>query len=144
MVNLGLLALRLVLGVIFVAHGAQKLFGSFGGPGLKGTAGFLKQLGIKPPYPMAVLAALAEFIGGILVAVGFLTPLAALALIAVMVVAVLTVHLKNGFFAQNGGYEFNLALAGMALALLLAGAGTLSLDSVLGVPTLASALGILW
>ena len=133
MVDLGLLVLRLVLGAIFVAHGAQKLFGSFGGHGLKGTAAFFEQLGIRPARPMALLAGLAEFIGGILVAVGFLTPLAAVALISVMVVAVLAVHLKNGFFAENGGYEFNLALAGMALTLLLAGAGALSLDGALGI-----------
>ena len=82
---------------------------------------------------MALLVGFAEFVGGILVAVGFLTPLVAVALIVVMVVAMLTVHLKNGFFTQDGGYEFNLALAGMALTLLLAGAGTLSLDSVLGI-----------
>jgi putative oxidoreductase len=133
MIDVGLLVLRLVLGVIFVAHGAQKLFGSFGGPGLKGTAAFHKQLGIKPPYLMAVLVGLAEFVGGILVAVGFLTPLVAVALIAVMVVAVLKVHLRNGFFAQNGGYELNLALAGMGLTLLLTGAGAYSLDGVLGI-----------
>lgn len=133
MLDLGLLVLRVVLGVIFAAHGAQKLFGSFGGPGLKGMAGFHEQLGIKPPYFMAVLAGLTEFVGGILVAVGFLTPLAAVALIVTMVVAVLTVHLRNGFFAQNGGYEFNLALAGMALALLLTGSGALSLDGALGI-----------
>lgn len=133
MVDVGLLVLRVVLGVIFAAHGAQKLFGSFGGPGLEGTAGFHGQLGIKPPYLMAVLAGLAEFAGGILIAVGFLTPLAAVALILTMAVAVFTVHLKNGFFSMNGGYEFNLALAGMALTLLITGAGTLSLDAVLGI-----------
>ena len=133
MVDISLLVLRLVLGVIFIAHGAQKLFGSFGGPGLKGTAGFFEQLDIKPPYLMAVLAGLAEFVGGILVAVGFLAPVAAVALIVTMAVAVLTVHLKNGFFAQNGGYEFNLALAGIALTVLLAGAGALSLDGALGI-----------
>lgn len=133
MVDVGLLVLRVVLGVIFAAHGAQKLFGAFGGPGLRGTAGFHGQLGIKPPYLMAVLAGLAEFAGGILIAVGFLTPLAAVALILTMAVAVFTVHLKNGFFNMNGGYEFNLALAGMALTLLITGAGTLSLDAVLGI-----------
>jgi putative oxidoreductase len=133
MVNVGLLVLRVVLGVIFAAHGAQKLFGSFGGPGLKGTAGFHGQLGIKPPFLMAVVAGLAEFVGGILIAVGFLTPLAAVALILTMAVAVFTVHLKNGFFSMNGGYEFNLALAGMALTLLITGAGALSLDAVLGI-----------
>jgi putative oxidoreductase len=133
MVNVGLLVLRVVLGVIFAAHGAQKLFGSFGGPGLKGTAGFHGQLGIKPPFLMAVFAGLAEFVGGMLIAVGFLTPLAAVALILTMAVAVFTVHLKNGFFSMNGGYEFNLALAGMALTLLLTGAGALSLDAALGI-----------
>ena len=143
MVSVGLLVLRLVLGVIFVAHGAQKLFGAFGGPGLKGTAGFHEQLGIKPPYLMAVVAGLAEFVGGILIAVGFLTPLAAIALVATMVVAVLTVHLKNGFFSMGGGYEFNLALAAMALALLFTGAGAFSVDGMIGVPSLESALAIL-
>ncbi len=100
MVDVGLLVLRLVLGVILAAHGAQKLFGSFNGPELKGTAGFHEHLGIKPPFAMAVLAGLAEFVGGILVAVGFLTPLAALALVVTMVVAALTVHLKNGFLPR--------------------------------------------
>jgi putative oxidoreductase len=133
MVDVGLLVLRVVLGVIFAAHGAQKLFGSFGGPGLKGTAGFHGQLGIKPPFLMAVVAGLAEFVGGILIAVGLLTPLAAVALILTMAVAVFTVHVKNGFFNMNGGYEFNLALAAMALTLLITGAGTLSLDAVLGI-----------
>jgi len=93
----------------------------------------LEQLGVKPAKPMAILAGLAEFVGGILVMLGFITPLAALALIVVMIVAVITVHLRNGFFVTNGGYEFNLALAGMALTLLLVGAGAYSLDSVLGI-----------
>ena len=133
MIDVGLLVLRLVLGVIFIGHGAQKLFGSFGGPGLKGTAQGFEQIGLRPGRLMAILAGLAEFLGGILVIWGFLTPLAALALIGVMTVAVLTVHLKNGFFNTNGGYEFNLALAGMALTLLIAGAGAYSLDNLLGI-----------
>ena len=132
MMDVGLLVMRLVLGVIFIGHGAQKLFGSFGGPHISGFAKMLGQLGIKPALPMAILAGLSESIGGILVILGLLTPLAALALIVVMIVAVLTVHLKKGFFNTNGGYEFNLALAGMALTLLIAGAGAYSLDSVLG------------
>ena len=133
MIGVGLLVLRLVLGVIFIGHGAQKLFGSFGGPGLKGTAQGFEQIGVRPGRLMALMAGLAEFGGGILVILGFLTPLAALALIGVMIVAVLTVHLKNGFFNTNGGYEFNLALAGIALTLLIVGAGAYSLDSVLGI-----------
>jgi putative oxidoreductase len=133
MIDVGLLVMRLVLGVIFIGHGAQKLFGSFGGPRISGFAKGLEQLGVKPARPMAVLAGLAELVGGILVMLGFLTPLAALALIAVMIVAILTVHLRNGFFNTNGGYEFNLALSAMALVLLIAGAGVYSLDSVLGI-----------
>jgi len=133
MIDVGLLVLRLVLGVIFIGHGAQKLFGSFGGPRISGFAKMLEQLGVKPARPMAILAGLAEFVGGILVMIGFLTPLAALALIVVMTVAVFTVHLKSGFFVTNGGYEFNLALAGMALTLLIVGAGAYGLDSTLGI-----------
>ena len=133
MVGIALVVLRLVLGIIFVAHGAQKLFGSFGGPGISGFAGGLEQMGVKPARPMAILAGLGEFVGGILMVLGFLTPLAALALIAVMIVAIVTVHLKNGFFATNGGYEFNLALAGMALSLLIVGGGAYSIDSYLGI-----------
>jgi uncharacterized membrane protein YphA (DoxX/SURF4 family) len=86
---------------------ATVLFGSFGGPGIEGTAGFHEQIGIKPARPMSILAGLAELVGGILVIAGFLTPLAALALIAVMIVAILKVHLRHGFFAASGGYEFN-------------------------------------
>jgi putative oxidoreductase len=133
MMDVGLLVLRLVLGVIFIGHGAQKLFGSFGGPHISGFAKMLEQLGVRPATPMAILAGLAEFVGGILVMLGFLTPLAAVALIGVMIVALLTVHLRNGFFNSNGGYEFNLALAGMALTLLIAGAGAYSLDGTLGI-----------
>jgi putative oxidoreductase len=131
MEDIALLVLRLVLGGVFVAHGAQKLFGSFGGPGIEGTAGFHEQLGIKPAKPMAILAGLAEFVGGMLVAAGFLTPLAALALIVVMIVAIVKVHLKNGFFAASGGYEFNLVLIAVAVALLLAGSGAYSIDAAL-------------
>jgi putative oxidoreductase len=133
MIDVGLLVLRLVLGVIFIGHGAQKLFGSFGGPHISGFAKMLEQLGVRPARPMAILAGLAEFVGGILMMLGFLTPLAAVALIVVMIVAILTVHLRNGFFKTNGGYEFNLALAGMALVLLIAGAGGYSIDSVLSI-----------
>ena len=131
MEDIALLVLRLVLGGVFVAHGAQKLFGSFGGPGIEGTAGFHEQLGIKPAKPMAILAGLAEFVGGMLVAAGFLTPFAALALIVVMIVAIVTVHLKNGFFAASGGYEFNLVLIAVAVALILTGSGAYGLDAAL-------------
>lgn len=133
MEDIALLVLRLVLGGVFVAHGAQKLFGSFGGPGIEGTAGFHEQIGIKPARPMAILAGLAEFVGGILVIAGFLTPLAALALVVVMIVTILKVHLENGFFAASGGYEFNLVLIAVAVALLLAGSGAYGIDAALGI-----------
>jgi putative oxidoreductase len=133
MEDIALLVLRLVLGGVFVAHGAQKLFGSFGGLGIEGTAGFHEQVGIRPARPMALLAGLAEFAGGILVIAGFFTPLAALALIVVMVVAILKVHLANGFFAASGGYEFNLVLIAVAVALLLVGSGAYGVDAALGV-----------
>ena len=131
MEDLALLVLRLVLGGVFIAHGAQKLFGWFGGPGLQGTAGFFEKLGIRPGSVTALLAGLAEFGGGLLVLLGLLTPLGALAVIVVMIVAILRVHLPNGFFNTSGGYEFNLTLIGIAVALILAGSGAYGLDAVL-------------
>ena len=129
MEDIALLVLRLVLGGIFVAHGAQKLFGSFDGPGLKGTASFFEQIGLKPGRTMAFLAGLAEFGGGLLVLVGFLTPLGAFALIAVQAVAIARVHAPNGFFNESGGYEFNLVLIAVAGALILTGSGAYGLDA---------------
>ncbi|AHY45880.1 putative membrane protein [Rubrobacter radiotolerans] len=132
-VAVGLLLLRVVLGALLIPHGMQKLFGSFGGGGPKGTGAFFEQIGIKPGYAFALAAGLAEFVGGVLIILGFLTPLAAVAVIATMAVAALTVHLKNGFFATAGGYEYNLALIGMALVLLVTGAGVISLDALFGI-----------
>ncbi len=132
MEDIALLILRLVLGGIFVAHGAQKLFGSFGGHGLKGTAGFFEQIGLKPGRMMALLAGLAEFGGGLLVLVGFLTPLGAFAIIAVMAMAIVKVHVPNGFFNESGGYEFNLVLIAVAVALILTGSGAYGIDAALG------------
>lgn len=131
-VAVGLLVLRIFLGAILIPHGAQKLFGAFGGGGVKGTGAFFEQIGLKPGYAMALAAGLAEFVGGILVILGFLTPLAAVAIIGTMVVAALVAHVKNGFFATAGGYEYNLALAGMALVLVITGAGAVSLDAAFG------------
>jgi putative oxidoreductase len=131
MEDIALLILRMVLGGIFVVHGAQKLFGTFGGHGLKGTAGFFEQIGLKPGRTMALLAGLAEFGGGLLVLVGFLTPLGAFALIAVQSVAIAKVHVPNGFFNEGGGYEFNLVLVAVAVALILTGSGAYGLDAAL-------------
>ena len=130
-VNVALLVLRVVLGGVFVAHGAQKLFGWFGGQGLKGTADFFDQIGLKPGSVMAPLAGAVEFGGGLLVLAGLLTRLGAVGLAGTMVVAIAKVHGKNGFFAQNGGYEYNLSILGMAAALVLAGAGEYSVDDAL-------------
>lgn len=128
---LALLIIRLVLGITMMAHGAQKLFGWFGGYGPKGTGGWLESLGIKPGVAMAVLAGLAEFGGGLLVAAGLFTPVGAALLILTMIVAIASVHAKNGFWSTAGGYEYNLLLIAVAVGLILSGAGAYSLDALL-------------
>lgn len=122
------LALRLSAGTIFVAHGAQKLFGSFGGNGLEGTGQWMASIGLEPGYLMALAAGSAEFFGGIALLLGLLTRPAALVLALTMLVAIMTVHLPNGLFMDNGGYEFGLALLGISVALVFNGGGKLSLD----------------
>src|SRR5262245_46950311 len=119
--SLGLLILRLAVGLTLAAHGAQKLFGWLGGYGLTGTGQFLEQLGFRPGRLYAAQAGLAELLGGLLLATGLLTPAASAALLAVMVVAAVTAHLRNGFFVQNGGYEYPLVLAVVAAALAFTG-----------------------
>lgn len=130
--DLGILVLRTVVGLTLAAHGSQKLFGWFGGYGLAGTGSFLEKLGFRPGRVQAVLSGLAETGGGLLLAAGLATPLAAAAIVAVMFVAVVSVSLAKGFFAQNGGYEYPLVLAASAVAVAFAGPGALSLDSALG------------
>jgi putative oxidoreductase len=125
----GLLLIRVVLGATMAAHGSQKLFGWFGGPGPQGTAGFFSGLGFGFPLGMALLAGAAELGGGVLLALGLATPIAAFAIAAVMVTAVSTVHWKNGFFAGNGGYEFNLLIFAVAVGLAATGPGRFSVDS---------------
>src|SRR5258706_5388690 len=132
-IDLALLIMRVVLGAIFIGHGSQKLFGWFGGSGMTGTAGMLQKLGAAHPTLLAWLNALSEFFGGVFVLLGFLTPFAAAFLISVMLTAIVTVHFKNGFFNTKGGYEFNLSVIAMSLALILAGAGVASIDHVLGI-----------
>jgi len=132
-----LLVIRLALGIIFFAHGAQKVFGWFGGHGLKGTIGYFQQA-LKIPAAMTVLAALTEFLGGAALIVGLLGRPAALGLIVIMLVAVAKVHWPNGFFmnwamqpGKGHGFEMNLALLAMALAVLIGGAGMLSIDRMI-------------
>ena len=129
---LGLLVLRLVLGPTLAAHGAQKVFAWFGGGGPNGTAGFFRGLGFRSPVLRAWLAGLSELLGGLGIALGLLTPFAALALVVVMLNAIATVHWRNGFWAGKGGYEFNLLILGAAAALAATGPGRWSLDRAAG------------
>lgn len=128
----GILFLRVVVGLLLFGHGTQKLFGWFGGHGPRGTAGFFEQLGFRRRHalPMAVMAGASEA-AGLLLALGFVTPLAALAIATVMVVAVGSVHGKNGLWATNGGYEFNLVLWVVAIAVAASGPGRFSIDGTL-------------
>ena len=124
----GILLLRIVIGGIFAAHGAQKLFGWWDGPGPAGTRTWIGSMGFRPDWLFAALVSLQEFGGGLLLTFGLLTPLGALAVCASMVVAVALVHSKNGFWNGNKGYEFNLALVAAAVAIAATGPGRFSLD----------------
>jgi putative oxidoreductase len=130
--NIGFLLLRLAVGLTMAAHGSQKLFGWFGGYGLNGTAGFMEQLGFVPGRRQALAAGLTELGGGLLLALGFLTPLAGAMVGAVMLVAAASVHAPKGFFMTEGGFEYNLILGTAALSLGFTGAGAISLDAALG------------
>jgi putative oxidoreductase len=127
----GLLFLRVVVGATIGAHGLQKLLGWFGGGGPQGTAGAFASMGFRAAGAMAYLAALGES-AGFLLAAGFLTPFAALGIVAVMVTATATVHWQNGFFSSAGGYEYNLTLIAVAVALAATGPGRFSVDRALG------------
>jgi putative oxidoreductase len=124
----GLTVLRIVVGIIFAAHGAQKLFGAFGGYGLAGTAQFMESLGLAPGYLMAMLAGGTEFFGGLALIIGLLARPAALGLAVLSLVAIFSVHISNGLFMANNGYEFALALLAGSIAILIEGAGRLSAD----------------
>lgn len=129
--GLDTLPIRLGAGIIFTAHGAQKLFGWFGGYGLEGTAGWMESIGLGPGTLMAALAGGAEFFGGLLLIAGLLVRPTAVVLAVTMLVAIFTVHLQNGLFMSNGGYEFALALLVISAGLAIRGAGSLSLDNQL-------------
>jgi len=129
--DLGLLGLRLGVGGTLAAHGAQKLFGWFGGAGLDKTAVMFDQIGFRPGKVNAIAAGLGEAGGGALLAAGFGTPGAGAAVAGTMIVAS-SMHAGNGFFSSNGGFEFPAVLGASALALALTGPGTLSLDHLLG------------
>ncbi|UCJ15676.1 DoxX family protein [Pseudomonas sp. MM211] len=124
----GLTILRVLVGIIFVAHGAQKLFGWFGGYGLAGVAQWMESIGLAPGYLMALMAGSAEFFGGLALIIGLLVRPAAAVLTFTLLVAIFSVHIGNGFFMSDNGYEFALALMAATLALLIEGAGRLSVD----------------
>lgn len=128
--SLAPLALRLAGGAIFVAHGAQKLFGAFGGYGLEGTGQFFDSVGLSPGYLMALLAGVVEFFGGLALIVGLLVRPAAAALALAMLIAVFAVHFSKGFFLDKGGYEYALAMLAVSVSLVFSGGGRISLDRV--------------
>lgn len=129
--NLAYLPLRLGVGIVMAAHGSQKLFGWFGGGGLQGTGQFFAEsLGLKPGVLMAALAGGAEFFGGLLILVGFLTRFAGLAVAFTMAVAIFMVH-SSAFFASNDGMEYPLTLLLASLSLVIGGGGALSVDRIL-------------
>ena len=127
----GILILRLVIGLTLAAHGAQKLFGWFGGSGINGWAGAMNRMRIRPAVPWAWASALAEFLGGIGLALGFLTPLPSFAIAGAMLVAIALVHWPKGFFNSKGGFEFNLSILGAVAAVALIGPGPISFDAAL-------------
>ena len=139
--EIGLLLLRLTAGLTLAAHGAQKLFGWFGGPGLEATGQLFETLGFLPGRRQALMAGLAETGGGVLLALGLITPIGAAVICSVMLVAS-TMHIRKGFFAQNGGYEYTLVLGVAALSFAFTGPGYLSLDALLGNHFSGTFLGI--
>lgn len=131
-ISAGLLVLRLVVGLSMAAHGTQKLFGWFGGYGLAGTGGFFESLGFRPGKTFAFAAGATELLSGILIALGFLGPIGSALMLSVMIVAAVTVHWKNGFFASSGGIELTVLFAVAAIALAFTGFGQFSLDAITG------------
>jgi putative oxidoreductase len=127
----GLTVLRIIVGIIFIAHGSQKLFGAFGGYGLEGTGQWMESIGLTPGYLMALLSGGAEFFGGVAVLIGLLARPAAFILIGLLLVAIFSVHIGSGLFMSNNGYEFALALLSGSIAILFEGAGKLSVDGAI-------------
>ncbi len=126
----GLLVLRLGIGLIMAAHGAQKLFGWWSGPGMSGWVGAMTRMRIRPPAPWAWISALSELAGGLGLALGFLTPLPSIAIAGSMFVAIALVHWPKGFWTSKGGYEFNLSILAAVAAVAIAGPGAYSLDAL--------------
>lgn len=137
--DLGMLIVRIIVGGAIATHGAQKLFGWFGGHGIKGTGGFFESIGFRPGTTFAIAAGCSEFFGGALILLGFLGPVGAMLVIATMVVAMLTVHAGKGFFAMSGGIEVPFIYAAAALTTAFAGPGRFSIDYIAGLGKLDTA-----
>lgn len=129
-VGLSMLMVRVCVGLTFMAHGSQKLFGFFGGGGLAGTAKYMSSLGLEPGVLMALLSGSSEFFGGMFFILGFLVRPAAISLFITMIVAIATVHIGNGFFIQKSGFEYAFILAIVCVLILIQGAGKWSLDNI--------------
>jgi putative oxidoreductase len=140
--EVGLLLIHAVIGTALAAHGAQKLFGWLGGYGLEGTGGYLESFGLRPGKLTAFMAGSAELAGGLLLAAGFLTPIAAALIAATMLVAAATDHAGKGFWIYNGGSEYVLAVAAVAIGLAFNGAGAWSVDAALGLDLSGVAWGL--
>lgn len=133
MINLALFFIRVTLGLFMAGHGAQKLFGWFGGPGIEGTAGFMESLGLRPGKQWAVLGGASEFGGGVLTLLGLLNPLGSLGIIGAMAMATTKVHWNNPIWVTEGGAELPVTNSAIATALMFTGPGKLSLDRIFGV-----------
>ncbi|WP_421855942.1 DoxX family protein [Marinomonas sp.] len=123
--------LRIPVGLILMAHGAQKLFGSFGGGGLEGTGQWMASIGLEPGYLMALLAGSAEFFGGLALVIGLLVRPASAVIAFTMLMAIFSVHISNGLFMSNGGYEYALTLLVVTVSLVFSGAGSFSVDKAI-------------
>ncbi|GCF09421.1 DoxX family protein [Dictyobacter arantiisoli] len=130
--SIGLFILRLVVGLLLMGHGSQKVFGWFGGHGFVGTSGWLKSMGFSPAWFWTLLGGGGEFVGGLLLLLGFLTPLGAIAVIASMLMAVVRFHWSAGLWSTSGGFEYPLVLLAVSLGLALTGPGAYAIDSALG------------
>jgi putative oxidoreductase len=138
--SIGLLLIRLTVGGLFIGHGCQKLFGWFGGGGLDGTGEMFTKAGLRPGWLTAAIAGTAETVGGSLLLLGALVPLAAAAIATVMAGAIITVHLRNGVWNTNGGFEFPLVMAAVVIGLAFSGPGRFSIDHAASI----SMRGVLW
>lgn len=129
--SIGLLVIRLVIGLTFAAHGAQKLFGWFGGYGIEGMTGYFESIGLKPGKQLAILAGAGELLAGMLFAIGLFTPAAAAVMTVIMLVAIRTVTGKNGYWITANGSEYGIAIIAVAIGVALTGPGRFAVDALL-------------